>query len=142
MATDADAHMLDRARQACYPAGNLRYLPPGWKARAFYPQGDEYCLLAEYKAGVHLQLGDIRRDLPAGPFDLILCRYLAGTYFEPERQVSVFQRLAGRLLDGGRLVIGSHERVPAAVTDLALLDAGKMIYRRRPGRAARSRNFE
>lgn len=132
-ATDADAHMLERARQACYPAGNLRYLPDGWRRRAFRRQGDAYCLLPELKASVHLQQGDIRRELPAGPFDLILCRYLAGTYFGQALQASVFQRLADRLPDDGRLVIGSHEQVPATVTDLQLIDAGKMIYRRRPG---------
>ena len=40
---------------------------------------------------------DIRHDMPEGPFDLVLCRNLVLTYFEPLLQMQVMRGLAARL---------------------------------------------
>src|SRR3990170_4508418 len=79
LASDADPHMLERARRGLYAPGSLKDLPA---------------------------------DLPAGPFDLVLCRNLAFTYFDDELQRATLARLAARLRGGGALVIGRHEALP------------------------------
>ncbi len=76
VATDSDEHQLVRAREARYSAGCLKELPARWRMSAFEQKGDEFVLRDELRADVELLRQDIRRDMPAGPFHLILCRYL------------------------------------------------------------------
>ncbi|HOK46649.1 MAG TPA: CheR family methyltransferase [Bryobacteraceae bacterium] len=109
LGTDTDAHQIERAWKACYPAGSLRDLPPAWREAAFEPKG---CLRAEFRAGVRFLLQDIRREMPEGPFDLILCRNLVFTYFAEDIQLEIASRLASRLAPGGFLVAGMHETAP------------------------------
>jgi chemotaxis protein methyltransferase CheR len=80
LATDADPHLLERARRACYPASSLRDLPERWRA-AFEGIGDALCLKPERRTSVRFLEQDIRETMPAGAFDLILCRNLVFTYF-------------------------------------------------------------
>jgi hypothetical protein len=56
---------------------------------------------------------DLRRELPEGAFDLVLCRNLAFTYFEPALQQETLARLLSRTRPGGALAIGLHESLPA-----------------------------
>ena len=112
VATDADPASLERARRACYPRASLRELPAGWCERAFVASNEGLCLRAELRAGVELRLADLRREAPAGPFHLILCRNLAFTYFAEAEQRAVAARLAALLVPGGALVIGARERLP------------------------------
>jgi len=128
LATDAEATMLARARRACYGAGSLKELPPGWRDLGFVRRGEDYCLRDAFRAGVTLRCQDIRRRMPAGPFSLILCRNLAFTYFAEDAQRRVLARLARRLVAGGALVIGGHETLPAA--DLEPAARGVPIYRK------------
>jgi chemotaxis protein methyltransferase CheR len=55
---------------------------------------------------------DLDDEPPAGPFDLVLCRNVAFTYFAPNRQRAVLARLGRALRPGGALVIGLHEQLP------------------------------
>ena len=117
VATDADPHLLERARRACYRSSSLRELPGGWSA-AFERCGDELCLKSAYRSPVRFLQQDIRRDKPHGRFDLILCRNLVFTYFEASLQVAIATHLAGKLVPGGLLVLGSHESLPQPVPGL------------------------
>ncbi len=117
LATDADPRLLTRARRACYPSSSLRELPATWRA-AFEPWGEELCMKSAYRAPVRFLEQDIRRDVPDGRFDLILCRNLAFTYFEEQLQAVIARHLAGVLVPGGLLLLGSHESLPGVVPEL------------------------
>ncbi|AKQ70523.1 Chemotaxis protein methyltransferase CheR [Myxococcus hansupus] len=112
VATDADAALLERARRGCYPRGTLRELPAAWVARAFPSGGDVLCLAPEYRRGIEFLQQDLRSQMPDGPFDLVLCRNVAFTYFAPALQREVLTRLVERLVPGGVLVIGGRESLP------------------------------
>jgi chemotaxis protein methyltransferase CheR len=129
LATDADARLLDRARAACYPSGCLKELPRDWLPRAFERRDRVYCLRPALRAGVTLACQDLRRAMPDGPFDLILCRNLAFTYFDAAGQAAAARRLAQRLVPGGALVLGRRETLPDAVTALRRPDPDLPIYR-------------
>ena len=88
LATDADPHLLARARRACYPGSSLRELPAKWRT-AFARSGDEFCLRPEYRQPVRFLAQDIRRDVPTGRFDLVLCRNLVFTYFQAPLQAAI-----------------------------------------------------
>jgi chemotaxis protein methyltransferase CheR len=122
VATDADPHLLQRARRGCYPTTSLRDVPENWRA-AFEPFGDQHCLSAEYRTPVRLLEQDIRREYPEARFDLILCRNLVFTYFETAMQAVIARRLVERLVAGGRLLLGIQE---------SLLEPVPMLVQERP----------
>lgn len=129
-ATDADRHLLHRAGRACYPEGTLRELPAAWREVAFVQRGEEWCLREAYRAGVAFRCEDVRRRMPAGPFHLILCRYLAFTYFDAPLQREIAAGLRDRLAPGGLLVLGTHETLPGEVPGLVPVD--RQVWARSP----------
>ena len=112
VATDAAPAMLARARRAAYQAGTLRELPKSLVADAFIRVQGEYRLRQEFRTGIRFFRQDIRQRMPRGPFDLVLCRNLAFTYFDEAGQRRVLRRIARRMIAGGILLIGRNERLP------------------------------
>lgn len=139
-ATDADPHMLDRARAACYPHGTLKELPDEWIEAAFhYDEGRAdapYCLRPTYKCGIQWHQQDLRETMPDGPFHLIFCRNLAFMYFDETLQRRCLGRMLDRLAPGGLLVVGKHDTLPEGDWPLDAWDAHKRIYRYRPNQAS------
>jgi chemotaxis protein methyltransferase CheR len=112
VATDASAELLERARRAVYPDTALAELPAAWRSSAFERLDGACHLRGEFRRNVRFRQQDIRKAMPAGPFDLILCRNLAFTYFEIDLQRAIESRLVERLVPGGALLVGSHEALP------------------------------
>ncbi len=129
-ASDADANMLRRARAGVYAAGSLKELPAAWREAAFAPEGELFRLRPRFRAGVAFARQDIRRRMPPGPFDLILCRNLAFTYFDEAGQRRVARRLARRLRPGGVLVLSKHEALPEGCGALVASEPKLGVYRR------------
>ena len=136
VATDADPHLLERARAARYRAGSLKDLPPGWRERAFTSSGGLFALLPEFRECVALERQDIRAQTPPGGFDVVLCRNLAFTYFAEPIQRDVAARIAGALVTGGALVIGARERLPEGAAALAPWGPKPGVYRKEGAVAA------
>ncbi len=130
LATDIDQAVLARARRACYRASSLKELPPDRLRTAFVPHDDEYCLRPEYRRAVEVRHHDVRTGVPDGPFDLLLCRNLAFTYFEPVLQRRVCGHLVDSLRPGAALVIGTHEALPERGLGLDPWPGSRGIYRR------------
>jgi chemotaxis methyl-accepting protein methylase len=62
-------------------------------------------------------------------FDLILCRNVAFTYFDTERQRAVLTRLRSAVRPGGALVLGLHEQLPEA-SGFAPWPGARAVFRR------------
>lgn len=97
--------------------GALRDLPPEWIAEAFTPASsqtgdDELELDPVIRRRVVFMEQDLRREMPDGPFHLILCRNLAFTYLDEALRRETLKRLRVRLVPGGVLVLGAHETLP------------------------------
>jgi chemotaxis protein methyltransferase CheR len=137
LATDVDEPVLARARVACYPESSLRELPERWRARGFVERAGLHCLRDDVKRRVRVARHDVRTPAPDGPFDLILCRNLAFTYFDEVLQRRVCSLLAAALVPGGALVLGRHETLPAEAEELEPWRRQQGVYRRiadaRPG---------
>jgi chemotaxis protein methyltransferase CheR len=114
LATDVDSAVLRRAEAARYPPSTLRELPTGLHER--FVNG---VLDAAVRRRVTFRRHDIRDDPPDGPFDLVLCRNVAFTYFDDATQRATLRRIASVTVPGGALVIGAHEALPAGQTEFA-----------------------
>jgi chemotaxis protein methyltransferase CheR len=112
LGTDVDAHLLERARAACYGASSLEALPEDWRRQAFERRDRLLCLREPFRREVEFARQDLLVELPLREFDLVLCRNVALTYFDAERARLSLERLASRLRPGGALVIGLHEQLP------------------------------
>lgn len=129
--TDAGAHLLERAKKGCYPPGSMKDLPEGWIDQAFTRSEAQYCLRAPFRHCVTWQLADIRQEMLAGPFDLILCRNLVAMYFDLSLQVRIFKDLHALLKPGAMLVLGSHESLPKELQEFEVVEEKLRIYRKR-----------
>jgi chemotaxis protein methyltransferase CheR len=130
LATEVDQRMINRARMGCYPASSIRELPAAVRTRAFTRRDDQFCLKEKYKKRVQFLQQDIRNGQPDSTFHLILCRNLVFTYFSQELQAEITKKIILCLKPGGALVIGTHERLPGSLPELAPWSHGKTIHRR------------
>ncbi len=129
-ASDVEPVMIGRAKAGLYQAGSLRDLPADLRTQAFAKTNERFALRSEIKAMVVLRTEDIRTTLPDGPYDLILCRNLVFTYFDDAGQRSHLEALGARLLPGGYLVVGSHERLPLEGARIGLVETAPSVFRK------------
>lgn len=132
LATDPDPQALARAEKACYSASSLKDLPQEWQAMAFVRSPEGFCLREEHREQVTFRLQDIRLEIPPERFHVILCRYLAFTYFDEALQQETLATIKERLLPGGALVIGSLESLPCPAAGFETWSEKARVYRRSP----------
>jgi chemotaxis protein methyltransferase CheR len=129
VATDLDPNLLARARVARYTRSSVRELPDDWRTTAFRAEGRWLVLREPFRHDVDFALQDMRHEAPTGPFDLILCRNAAFTYFDLPLQCRTLERLLGALRPGGALVIGRRERLPPGAAGRAPWAPERGIHR-------------
>lgn len=130
LGTDIDPAVLRRAERACYRPSSLKELPPSRLEAAFDPTDGELCLRAAHRGAVRIRRHDLRAGSPDGPFDLVLCRNLAFTYFAREQQRRTCADLAAAIRCGGALVVGSHERLPIPAVGFEPWPGSRCVYLR------------
>jgi chemotaxis protein methyltransferase CheR len=143
LATDVDGELLERARRGAYGRSSLSALPAVLADVAFDPEagpkgplaafgrlpergdptdpgrtGRVRVLRERFREGVTFARMDVRHEMPAGPFDLILCRNLVFTYFDEPTQLRLLDAMVARLAPGGALAIGRREQLPSGRVDL------------------------
>jgi chemotaxis protein methyltransferase CheR len=129
LATDVEPSVLARARRACYPSSSLRELPDEWRSGGFERHGVLECLRPALRKDVRFRLEDVRAADPPEPFQLVLCRNLAFTYFEPGMQRATLASIRRSLSPNGALIIGVHESLPEE-SGFERWGANQPIYRR------------
>ncbi|QSG10852.1 Methylase of chemotaxis methyl-accepting protein [Halapricum desulfuricans] len=80
---------------------------------------------------VSFEQHDLIRGESKGPFDLVLCRNLL-IYIDSSYKVPIFETIEGSLRDGGYLMIGMTETIPAEMREtFEAADKQHRIYRKR-----------
>ena len=130
LATDVDPVVLERARRGCYGLGGLRDLPEDRRLGGFDVEHELFHVRPELRRCVTLVRHDVRSGAPDGPFDLVLCRNLAFTYFDLELQADVCATFCGCLRVGGALVVGIHEALPDRAAGSVPWPGARAVYRR------------
>ncbi len=129
-ATDISEGILNRAKTAAYPASSFWELPYTLFRRSFYLEGGYYILKDEFREGIAFLKQDIRRNMPEETFHLILCRNFVFTYFNKNLQKEILKKMVARLLPGGFLIVGCHEKVSAEDLGLKVWRKNPMIYQK------------
>jgi chemotaxis protein methyltransferase CheR len=129
-ATDIDPVLIDRAREACYPASSLRDLPPPLTVQAFERKNGLHCLRATVRNYVRFALMDIREQVPEEAVHLLFCRNLAFTYFDAPLRQHICRTFRDKIALGGALIIGKHETIPPEITGFAPWEGRLPIYRK------------
>jgi len=132
LGTDVDSTVLERARAGCYKASSVEALPAAWRDQAFERREKLFCLREAWRRRARFEHQDLLSALPAGPFDLVLCRNVALTYFAEDQARIAIGRIAKRLRPGGALVIGVHETLPAAMPEFEPWPGCRAVFRRSP----------
>jgi chemotaxis protein methyltransferase CheR len=130
VATDSNAHMLKRARRACYTFGSLKDFPKLWLEEAFKREDEHYCLKEHYKEPVRFLQQDIRQTMPENDFDLILCRNLLFSYFDEPLQQKILKQMKRKLHPDAYLVIGIHESLPEDSGEFQEISEHNRIYQK------------
>jgi chemotaxis protein methyltransferase CheR len=127
LGTDDQPDLLRRASEALYSPSALRDLPEELVS-AFERREEGFRLAPQHRAAVHFVAHDLRTEPPLGPFDLVLCRNLAFTYWDDILQIEVARKLERSLRPGGFLVIGVHEMLPLGARGLTSLAESKCVF--------------
>ncbi|HEY4095272.1 MAG TPA: protein-glutamate O-methyltransferase CheR [Baekduia sp.] len=129
LGTDIDSRMVDRARAGVFSADDARDAPTATLASHFAMVDGAWHAGDDIKRLVRFEQGDLLRARPAaGSFDLVLCRNTV-IYFNEDVRDALHGRLADSLRPGGRLVVGSTERV-SEPADHGLEPESPFVYRK------------
>jgi chemotaxis protein methyltransferase CheR len=128
--TDLDKRMVERARKGHFTAEDARTAPPALLKKWFEPVDEGgWQAKPELMRMTRFEVGDLlRMPVPAGRYDLIMCRNTV-IYFTEEVRDALHARLATALAPGGYLVVGTSERV-ADPRSLDLTSPFHFIYRK------------
>ncbi len=129
-ATDMEPTMLARSAEGCYSLASLKDFPAEWLGIAFYRSDALFCIRDEFRRGIEFQRQDVRKELPPGPFQLILCRHVVFTYFNEPLHIELLERMIECLVPGGVLVIGKQELLPGEHRQLAILRPRMGVYQK------------
>jgi chemotaxis methyl-accepting protein methylase len=127
-ALELDQASLSRAGEALYHPSTLREVPEEVKARWFHPEKGGYRLHPLIRDMVEFRRLDLLRNPLPGNQDLILCRYLAFTYFRAELELAVSQKLSRALKHRGVLMIGAKEGPGPMTEDVFQVRAGSGCF--------------
>jgi chemotaxis protein methyltransferase CheR len=126
LGTDCRQDALDAARACVFPAGALGEVDDGVRERYFERAPNGWRVAAALRARTTWRREDATRDLPDGPWHLVLCRNLV-IYLDSASCRTLFPAITARLARGGFLVVGKAERPPLAG---GLATVGRCVYRR------------
>jgi chemotaxis protein methyltransferase CheR len=109
LATDIDTASLERARKGLYGNGSLREVPEEILHRWFSRENGLWQIDRRVRELVRFEEANLMTDAPPSGMDLVLCRYLAGTYYKGKRRLMATKCLWDSLRPGGVLMIGRKE---------------------------------
>ncbi len=119
VATDIHPGYIDKARAGVYASSSFKEIPPEIQEHYFNirKSGSRFDVKTFVKAGIDWKVQDIFA-VPAGSdFNIIFLRNNLLTYYKTFQQEEGLCRVTKALIPNGWLIIGSHENMPAGVSN-------------------------
>lgn len=109
LCTDIDTNMVQRTREGCYPAADVRGLSAERATRWFDKDGEHICAKQTLQQGMICRPLNLFGEWPIRPgIDIIFCRNVL-IYFVREDQDKIIATFAGMQNEGGFLFLGHSE---------------------------------
>lgn len=117
MATDMHPDYIEKAQAGIYTRSSLKEVPLEIREHYFNicKGGHHFEIRAFLKKGIDWQVQDIFADPPGAAFDLIFLRNNLLTYYKEHKKNEGLRKVVKALAPDGRLIVGSHEKMPAGV---------------------------
>ena len=135
LGTDINADILEAAREATYETSHTTDIaeelaPLDDYAEYVEEEGNTFTVKETVTDMVTFEQHDLIRGRAKQDFDLVFCRNLL-IYIDSEFKVPIFETIRGSLKQGGYLMIGMTETLPAECRDaFEPVDKQHRIYRR------------
>jgi len=121
-ATDMHPDYIEKARAGVYAKSSMKEVPQEIREAYFDIQksGNRFDVKAFLKEGVIWKVQDIFADAsgPGAAFDIIFLRNNLLTYYRDPLKKEGLNNIVKTLVPNGWLIVGSHEKLPAAVSNL------------------------
>ncbi|MBU0986521.1 MAG: hypothetical protein KKH68_04630 [Proteobacteria bacterium] len=132
LATDVNPTYLERARAGIYSASSLKAVQKEFLSIYFdrKKDGKHYAVKALLAQDVVWKSHHLLCQAPGSGFHIIFMRNNVLTYYENQLKHKAFKNVLQSLAPSGLLVIGSHEALPFATTDLVRVAPHAFVFRK------------
>jgi PAS domain S-box-containing protein len=133
-ASDLNSTAVDRARIGLYPPSIAHDISPERLERFFVRENEGYRICKAIRERCIFAQHNALADPPFSRVDMVSCRNML-IYLEPVLQQQILKTLHFALKPGGWLWLGSSESIGSSRSFFDVVDAGKKLFKRRPGPA-------
>ena len=128
-ATDVDEAAVAFARRGAYPIGALEHISSPLRDKYFTQVRNTFVFQKYLRRNMVFGVHDLLRDPPISHIDILACRNTL-MYFDAPSQSLLVNRLHFALANGGVLLLGNAELLPAHSDLFVPLDSGRRLFRR------------
>jgi chemotaxis methyl-accepting protein methylase len=130
-ATDMNPDYIKNARAGIYAKSSLKEVSGEVREHYFdvKKSGNRFDIKSDFKIGIEWSVQDILRSPPGSAFNIIFLRNNLLTYYKAHIKAEGLKTVIKALVPGGWLVVGSHEKIPAAISNLKRHIAIPWAYR-------------
>jgi chemotaxis methyl-accepting protein methylase len=131
LGTDADEICLSRARKGIYSRSSLKEVPDAIQSKYFDRKrgGRQFLVNFQLLEPIQWRRHDLLNPPPGNDFfHMILLRNNLLTYYTGGALQKAYEQIIARIVPGGYLVIGAHEKVHDSVFHLNRDDECRFIY--------------
>lgn len=121
LATDLNPEYLEMATTGVYDFRSLKDLPESFIEKYFIKISgkNKFQIHKGLREKIVFKQHDFIKELPPWEnFHIIFLRNNLLTYYNPQSRNTAFERIAGSLLPGGAMIVGSHEKIPRNISFL------------------------
>jgi chemotaxis protein methyltransferase CheR len=131
VATDIHPGYIEKARDGIYSKSSLKEVQPEIQDQYFdaTKSGNRFAIKAAFKEGIDWMVQDIFSNPPGSAFDIIFLRSNLLTYYKAHLKIEGLKNILRTLAPAGWLIVGSHEKLPAAVLNMQRHNSLPWAYR-------------
>jgi chemotaxis methyl-accepting protein methylase len=132
VATDIHADYIDKARVGEYTKSSMKEVSREIREHYFDIRkgGNRFDIKAAFKKGIEWKVQNIFSDPPGSAFDIIFLRNNLLTYYKAHLKIEGLKKIIKSLAPGGWLIVGSHEKMPSAVSNMQRHLSIPWVYRK------------